>query len=108
VLTVEILFFEGCPNVDVAAARARDAIAAARVSADLRLVRIDDEAAATRLRFLGSPTVHVDGLDVERSARQRTDFGLQCRVYSVDGRLEGAAPVEWIRAALESALPEER
>lgn len=102
--TVEILFFEGCPNAELAETRAREAIARAGVSADLHLVRIEDEADAVRRRFLGSPSVRVDGVDVEGPARDRADFGLQCRVYSVDRRLEGAPPVAWIRTALQAPL----
>jgi hypothetical protein len=60
---------------------------------------------AVRKRFLGSPTVHVDGLDVEPDAVTRDDYGLQCRVYWHDGRLEGAPPSRWIAAALEAGPP---
>jgi len=98
--TVEVLFFDGCPNVEVATERAREAVANVRASADVQLVRVEEDAEAVRRRFLGSPTIRVEGLDVEASARARTDFGMQCRVYSVDGRLAGSPPVGWIEAAL--------
>lgn len=100
---VEVLFFGGCPNIEVAAARARDAIDRAGVDAEVHLVRVEGDADASRLRFLGSPTVRVDGRDVDDSAASRTDFGLQCRVYSIDGRLVGVPPVEWIEAALRDS-----
>ncbi len=100
---VEVLFFGGCPNVDIALARARKAAEATGV-ADVRLVPVESEDDARRLGFLGSPTVRVDGLDVEVSARARTDFGLQCRVYSVGGRMAGVPPVEWVEAALQAAV----
>ncbi len=97
---VEILYFDGCPNVDLAVARARAAAVAAGASVDLRMVPVEGEAEAQRQRFIGSPTVRVDGVDVEPSARARTDFGMQCRVYSVGDRLEGAPPVRWVKAAM--------
>lgn len=100
---VEVLFFDGCPNVDLATSRVRQAIASAGVQADVQLVRIEGDDDAVRRRFLGSPTVRVDGSDVDGAAEARTDFGLQCRVYSVDGQLEGAPPVAWIEAALRGA-----
>lgn len=99
---VEVLFFDGCPNIEVAAKHARDAIARAGVDAEVRLVRVEGD--ASRLRFLGSPTVRVDGRDVDDTASARTDFGFQCRVYSIDGRLVGAPPVAWIEAALRDAM----
>jgi hypothetical protein len=97
---VEVLVFEGCPNVEATVAAAREAIAQAKVSADLRVVRIESDDAAERLRFLGSPTVRVDGSDVEAGTNHRNDFGLQCRVYSVAGRYQGTPPIDWIAAAL--------
>jgi len=97
---VEVLFFDGCPHADAAIENARRAIDAARVEAELRLVRVTDEETAARERCLGSPTVRIDGVDVDPSARERTDFGLQCRVYSAEGGRAGAPPVAWIRAAL--------
>lgn len=97
---IEVLAFEGCPNVGTAVDRAHAAAAAAGPSASVRVVLIETVEDAHRLQFLGSPTVRVDGVDVDPSARERRDFGLQCRVYAVDGRLQGAPPVDWIAAAV--------
>src|SRR5262245_32881844 len=97
---VEILTFEGCPNLAPALEHARRAILDAGVPAEVQVVRVENDPDAMRLRFLGSPTVRVDGVDVEPSAPSRDDYGLQCRVYSVGGRHDGAPPVDWIVAAL--------
>jgi hypothetical protein len=97
---IDVLYFDGCPNVDVAMEHARSAVAAVTNGAAVRLVRVDGDEAAVRLRFLGSPTVRVDGLDVDAAARSRTDFGMQCRVYWADGKVVGAPPIAWIEGAL--------
>lgn len=99
---VEVLVFDGCPNVDVALERARAAVASANVPAEVRLVRVQNDDEAMRLRFLGSPTVRVDGVDIDPSAEGRDHFGLQCRLYSVGDRLEGAPPTDWIASALRN------
>jgi hypothetical protein len=39
-------------------------------------VLVETPAQAQALGFLGSPTVQVEGCDVEPEARGRTDFGL--------------------------------
>ena len=99
--TVEVLFFDGCPNVERALERVRAAVAQAGAEGvSVRLVKVETSEQAREVRFLGSPSVRVDGADVETSARSRADFGLQCRVYDSGGRLEGAPPVQWIHAAL--------
>jgi hypothetical protein len=97
---VEILFFGGCPNIELATARVREAISRTGASAEVRMVPLEGEADAVARGFLGSPTVRVDGMDVDGAAAGRTECGLQCRVYSVDGRMEGAPPVAWIEGAL--------
>jgi hypothetical protein len=91
--------------METALQRARGAIAAAKVSARVQLVRVADDDQARRLRFLGSPTVRVNGADVDPTVAGREDYGLQCRVYATGGRLEGAPSVDWIAAALRGALP---
>jgi len=96
---VEVLFFEGCPHAELAMSRAREAAAAASVRVEVQAVRIDTEEAAIEKRFLGSPSVRVNGEDVERSARDRPDFALQCRVYEI----EGAPPTRLIAEMLGAA-----
>lgn len=61
----EVLVFERCPNLDTAIERTREAIASTNVPAELRVVRVENDDDAKRLRFLGSPTVRVDGVDVD-------------------------------------------
>ena len=97
---IEVMVFEGCPNIELTLERARAAITDTNVAARVLLVHVRTDEDAKRQRFLGSPTVRVDGADVDSSANHRDDFGMQCRIYSVGGHLEGAPPTEWIAAAL--------
>lgn len=59
--TVEILFFEGCPNYERTRGLVEQASVAAGVELELRLVEVTSPAAAERLRFLGSPSVRING-----------------------------------------------
>jgi Alkylmercury lyase len=75
------------------------------VRAEIALRRVESDAEAQRLRFLGSPSVRVDGHDVEPGADARDDFGLKCRLYrTVDG-LCGVPPDVWVLAALGADTP---
>jgi hypothetical protein len=103
--TIEVLMFEGCPNVEATLAEVRTAIAATNESVDVKIVPVDDVEAAVRLRFLGSPTVRVDGIDIEVSASARNDYGLQCRIYENGGRLQGVPSAESIVSALRGDAP---
>jgi hypothetical protein len=55
------------------------------------------------LRFLGSPTIRVDGRDVEPGAEERQEFVLSCRVYRTERGLAGQPDEAWIREALTGA-----
>lgn len=103
-MTVELLYFDGCPNYEALLPRLRELLERADVDSELELHRVDSAEEARRLRFLGSPTVRVDGCDVEVGAPDRDDFGLQCRLYRTAAGLVGSPPNEWIAAAIAVAL----
>jgi copper chaperone CopZ len=84
-MKVEVLYFEGCPNHAPAVQLAREVLAALGLTGTVEEVEVKNREDAMRLRFLGSPTVLVNGVDVEPSARTRTDFGFCCRTYNGEG-----------------------
>ncbi len=100
-MQVEILYFEGCPNSDDAACHVREALANENVVANIRMVEIRDAEEAVERRFLGSPTIHIDGEDVEPVARGRVDYSFMCRTYrTFDGRVAGVPLVSLIAQAI--------
>jgi hypothetical protein len=98
---VEILYFEECPNYEQACVLVEEAATELGLEAMIELVNVQDADAAVRRRFLGSPTVRVDGRDVEPGAEERTQFTLACRVYRTEKGLARQPDVQWIRTALE-------
>lgn len=102
-MEVEVFYVAGCPNHDALLPHMRELLGSAGVDAEIKLVRVDDTDAAERERFLGSPTVRVDGEDVEPDADRRTDFGLKCRLFATPDGLSGMPTDEWLLAALERA-----
>jgi hypothetical protein len=100
-MLVEILYFEGCPNHEQLLPTVQRL--AERAGAELRQRRIETPEQAERERFLGSPTVRVNGRDIDPGATERTDYGLKCRLYRPQALAPAPAPPEeWIRAALEA------
>jgi hypothetical protein len=100
---VEILHFEGCPNHEPARMLVERLARALRVEPEIRLVEVADPDAAVELRFLGSPTVRVDGVDVEPGAEERRDFALACRVHQSEGGVAEQPDERWVRDALTEA-----
>jgi len=72
-------------------------------TAEIEMVRIKTPAEAAARRFLGSPTVRVDGADVDPAARAATDYGLSCRVYDDAGTRTHYPPEAMVRAAVKRA-----
>ena len=102
-MRVEVLYFSGCPNHAPAVDRVREVLEQESASADLIEVEVKDVAAAQQVGFLGSPTIRVDGQDVEPAARTIREFSLCCRTYIDGGRRLGVPPHDWIRAAIREA-----
>jgi hypothetical protein len=97
---VEILYFDGCPTWRQAEELVRTVLNEMGQDAEVRLVRVTSEEDARRLSFIGSPTIRVNGRDVEPTLEQGGEFGLQCRLYRDGNGLTGLPPPAWVRAAL--------
>ena len=99
-MKIEVLYFDGCPNHEALLPRLRELLDQADVATDVELVNVPDDDAAQTERFLGSPTLRIDGRDVEPGADERTDFGLKCRLYRTSSGFAGVPPDEWEIEAL--------
>ena len=96
---IEILYFDGCPNHEPTLDLAREVVGELGVDEEIREIRVETAEEAERARFLGSPSVRVNGRDIEPEARGRADFALSCRMY----RGGGVPPKELLVAALRQA-----
>ena len=98
----QILWFAGCANHEPARAMLRDVVA--RIAPDTTIEDVDasEVAIAERLRFPGSPTIRVDGVDVEPGFRDPGDYTPRCRLYGTDSGLAGLPDPAWIERALRT------
>jgi hypothetical protein len=100
---VELLWWSGCPSTEEAVELVRAEMEAAGLDPEaLRMREIQTDAAADAEDFPGSPTVRVDGRDVQ--APNEHPGGLTCRVYRLrDGRISPLPDREDVREALIEA-----
>jgi len=100
---VELLFWAGCPSYPAALGDLRAALAEAGLDPEcvsVREVRTEEEARAEG--FVGSPTIRIDGRDVQPAAGE--PLGLTCRVYTRrDGRYSPTPDPADVRDALRAA-----
>ena len=94
-MMIEVLYFEGCPNLEPTI-DFREVVSELNLRTEVREVKIRTQEEAEAQRFLGSPSVRVHGIDIEQSARERTDFAFGCRLYGSSG----VPPREGLVAAL--------
>ena len=64
------------------------------------MVEVASEEDAQRKRFIGSPTIRIDGVDLEGPEAEAKGYGYGCRVYSSHGGFAAWPSVERIRYAL--------
>jgi hypothetical protein len=97
---IEVLYVQDCPYYRGTLALVERVRAELGIDAELRTSLIVDQAAADQARFPGSPTVRVDGRDVEPGGEPATECIVGCRLYRLEHRFAGQPEERWIRQAL--------
>ncbi len=102
-MKIEVLYCDGCPNHKPTVDLVQQVLKDEGISAEVSEVNIPDERAARAAGFLGSPSVRINGRDVEPAARWSAEFGMMCRIYPDGGTRIGLPSREFIRRALREA-----
>jgi hypothetical protein len=100
-MKVEVLYFEGCPNHMPTVQRVRQTLQSENETVDVRGVVVRTQAEAEAIGFLGSPSVRINGLDIEAEVRSLNSYGLSCRTYLDGATRSGVPPSELIRLAIK-------
>jgi len=100
---VELLFWEGCPSHPKALADLREAMVDLGFDPEGIVAReVHTDSDADREHFVGSPTIRIDGIDIQPAAGE--PFGLTCRVYHRrDGRISPTPDPADVHDALAAA-----
>ena len=99
---VELLWFQDCANHPAVRSMLEDVIAEVAPGTPIRDIDATDPAIAARLRFPGSPTIRVDGLDVDPTYIDPGDHTPRCRLYRTSAGLGGLPDRGWIERVLRS------
>lgn len=100
-MRVEVLYIAGCQHHRPAVQRTREVLRDLNLPDAVNETEVRTPSEAEGLRFPGSPTVRVNGVDVEPGARGMLHFGVGCRSYLEDGRRSGLPSKDLIRRALQ-------
>jgi hypothetical protein len=97
---VELLYWDGCPSHPEAETLLRDVLAARGLEPEVEVREVATQAEAEALAFPGSPTIRVDGRDVDPAGAAEPP-ALTCRIYRLpDGRPSPVPTREQLEAAL--------
>ena len=99
-MRIEVLHVPNCPNQAVALERLRKILASEGLQVHISEVLVNDAKTAQSLKFPGSPTIRINGRDIEPQDERVASFGLMCRLYADGG---GAPSHQSLRDAVRRA-----
>lgn len=103
-MKIEFLYYEDCPSHDQALARLKQVMAEAGVDAPIEITKVETEDQVEALAFYGSPTIRINGQDIDPPGPDMRPM-LSCRIYQFpDGRFSPLPSPDMIRRALKSSL----
>ena len=94
--TAELLWFSDCPNHPAARAMLEQAIAEVAPGTAIRDIDATDPATAVNVRFPGSPTIRINGRDVDPGFVDPGDYTPRCRLYRTADGLRPLPERRWI------------
>jgi hypothetical protein len=98
---VSFLYYEDCPSYDLALERLREVMDEEDLPGEVEVVKVETEEQARESRFVGSPTIRVDGKDIDPPSNSR--YTLTCRAYRLaDDRISPLPSKDMIRRALRA------
>ena len=104
----ELYCFDDCPSYVRALDNLKEAQRLEHFPEQVDMIPVTSETDAQSKRFVGSPTIRIDGVDVEGPEAEKRGYGFWCRVYADNGRITGWPSVAQIRQALQIARRQQK
>jgi len=100
-LKIEFLYWEDCPSHPQAWKLLQEVMGELGIEAPVEQIEVVTDDDAERLAFPGSPTIRVNGTDIDPAGASQMGTALTCRIYRLqDGRFSPVPSKEMIRQAL--------
>ena len=104
----ELYYFDDCPSYVRALDNLKEAQRLEHFPEQVDMIPVTSETDAQSKRFVGSPTIRIDGVDVEGPEAEKRGYGFGCRVYADNGRTTGWPSVAQFRQALQIARRQQK
>jgi hypothetical protein len=107
-MKIEVLYFDGCPNHLPAMEIVHEILHLLGRKDEIHQVEIRTQTEAEAMGFVGSPSIRINGVDIEPWTRTAETFGVSCRTYSHGSQRGGVPSREQLRRAIEESIREGR
>lgn len=99
-MTIELFYWKGCPSYPEAKELLEEVLSTRGIESPVTMREVRTQKEAERLVFPGSPTIRIDGRDIDPDGAESRP-ALTCRIYDLpDGRVSPVPTREQLEAAL--------
>lgn len=103
-MKIQLLYLEGCPSYKHALENLNSVLIENGINIMVEMVHVISPVNADPLNFLGSPTIQINGVDLEGIDALKSGVGYGCRIYKNGGQMQGWPSKEKIQTALSKLL----
>jgi glutaredoxin len=100
-LSIDVLYYEDCPHYKEAVQALKEVLEQENVEARVNMVKVAKGGEAEAFGFIGSPTILINGKDVEPGMDDTSLFQGHCRIYVYKEDMFEYPPKDMIREALK-------
>ena len=97
-MKIELYYFKECPSYIETARNLQDALDKLGIKDNIQMIEVVNSEDSVNKKFLGSPTIRINGTDIEN---KNGNYVFACRIYSIDGKITGILPKEYILLRLK-------
>jgi len=84
-MKIEFLYFKDCPSYKSALSLLEQILLENDNEVPIEKIEITTQESAIRHRFLGSPSIRINGKDIDDQGNA-SEYGLKCRIYPESGQ----------------------
>ena len=103
-MKIDLLWFDDCPNHHAATELLQETLDEFGVTEQIELIKVPDLETGVKTKFPGSPTIRINGQDIDPTYEDTGDYGPRCRVYMTSEGFKGVPEKAWITDAVRAAL----
>ena len=101
-MKIELLYFDGCPSWKAGLENLKSALQIDGLDIPVELIQVVNDEDAARMKFLGSPSFRVNGVDLWDE--ERDTYSLSCRVYATPEGMKGSPTVSMLGEAIDRMM----